>query len=130
MLRISSLFIAVALFAPALLSVPSTGFAAGLPKGVEIIVLAEYPSKTPGVVKILFRKIIMQPGASLSMTEPAQSLCQGTKGVLTVVDHTSGKTFIRKAGQRWDTSTGHKVTLTNKGTTVHEHLFYTLVVKK
>lgn len=25
---------------------------------------------------------------------------------------------------------GHMVTLTNKGTTVHEHLFYTMVVKK
>ncbi len=130
MLRISSLIIAVASLAVVLLAVPSTGYAAGLPKGVTIEVLAEYSSKTPGVEKILFRKITMQPGASLSLTEPAQSLCQGTKGELTVVDHTSGKTFIRKAGERWDTSTGHKVTLANKGTTVHEHLFYTLVIKK
>ena len=130
MLRISSVFIAVPLLAIAFLVTPSTGYAAGLPKGVAIEVLAEYSSKTPGVEKILFRKITMQPGASLSLTLPAQSLCQGTKGVLTVVDHTSGKTFIRKAGQRWDTSPGHKVTLTNKGATVHEHLFYTMVVKK
>ncbi len=130
MLRISSLSIVVASLTIAFLIAPSIGFAQGLPKGVAIEVLAEYPSKTPGVEKILFRKITMQPGASLSLTLPAQSLCQGTKGVLTVVDHTSGKTFIRKVGQRWDTSPGHKVTLTNKGTTVHEHLFYTMVVKK
>jgi hypothetical protein len=57
-------------------------------------------------------------------------LCQGTKGELEVVDHTSGETFIHKAGERWDTTPGHKVTLSNKGRVDHEHLFYTMVVKK
>jgi hypothetical protein len=49
---------------------------------------------------------------------------------LEVVDHTSGETFVFKAGERWDTSPGHEVTLTNRGTVDHEHLFYTLVVAK
>ena len=129
MLRISSLFIAVASLAIASLALPSTGYTAG-PEGVSIEVLAEYPSKTPGVEKVLFRKITLKPGASWTLTVPAQSLCQGIKGELEVVDHTSGKTFIYKAGDRWDTSPGHKTTLTNKGTVDHEHLFYTLVVKK
>ena len=130
MLRFSSLFVAVASLAIAILAVPSTGHAAGLPEGVTIEVLAKYPSKTPGVEKILFNKITLKPGASWTLTETAQSLCQGTKGELEAVDHTSGKIFIRKVGDRWDTSPGHKVTLTNKGAVDHEHLFYTLVVKK
>ncbi len=127
MLRFSSLFIAAASLAIAFLAVPGTG-QAGLPEGVSIEVIAEYPSQTPGVEKILFRKIVMKPGASMSFTEPAQSLCQGTKGELEVVDHTTGETVVHKAGERWDTSPGHEVTLTNKGTVDHEHLFYTLVV--
>ena len=129
MLRLTSLFIAVASLAIAFLAVPSTSHAAGLPEGVTIEVLAEYPSETPGVEKILFRKITLKPGASWSLTVPAQSLCQGTKGVLEVDDQTSGETFTFKAGDRWYTSPGHKVTLSNKGTVDHEHLFYTMVVK-
>ncbi len=82
-------------------------------KGVTIEVLAEYSSKTPGVEKILFRKITMRPGATWTLTEPAQSLCQGTKGELEAVDHTSGKTIIHEVGDRWDTTPGHNVTLTN-----------------
>ncbi len=127
MLRISSL--ATAILAIALVAAPGQS-RAQLPDGVTVEVLAEYPSKTPGVEKILFRKITLKPGASWTFTESAQSLCQGTKGELEVVDHTSGGTVIRKAGDRWDTSPGHEVTLTNKGTVDHEHLFYTMVVKK
>ncbi len=130
MLRFSSLFVAVASLAIAFLAVPSTGHAAGLPEGVTIEVLAEFPSKTPGVEKILFNKITLKPGASWTLTETAQSLCQGTKGELEVVDQTSGDTFHFVAGDRWFTTPGHKVTLSNKGRVDHEHLFYTMVVKK
>ncbi len=130
MLRFSSLFFAGASLAIAFLAVLGAGHAAGLPEGVSIEVLAEYPSKTSGVEKVLFRKITMKPGISWTLTIPAQSLCQGTKGELEVFDQTSGETFIRKAGERWDTTPGHKVTLSNKGTVDHEHLFYTMVVKK
>jgi hypothetical protein len=129
MLRFSSLFIAAVSLAFAFLAVPGTG-QAGLPEGVTIEVIAEYPSQTPGVEKILFRRIVMKPGASMSFTEPAQSLCQGTKGELEVVDHTSGETVVKKAGDRWDTSPGHEITLTNRGTVDHEHLFYTMVPTK
>ena len=130
MLRFSSLFVAIASLAFAFLAVPSTGYAAELPEGVTIDVLAEYPSETSGVEKILFRKITLKPGASWTLTVPAQSLCQGTKGELEVVDQTSGETFNFKVGDRWYTTPGHKVTLSNKGTVDHEHLFYTMVVKK
>ncbi len=130
MLRMSSVFIAVASLAIAFLAVPSPGHAAELPEGVSIELLAEYTSETPGVEKVLFRKITMKPGASWTLTVPAQSLCQGTKGVLEVTDQTSGKTSTFKAGDRWTTTPGDKVTLANKGTVDHEHLFYTMVVKK
>ncbi len=129
MLRLSSLFIAAASLAFAFLAVPGTG-QAGLPEGVTIEVIAEYPSQTPGVEKILFRRIILKPGASMTFTEKAQSLCQGTKGELEVVDHTTGETVVKKAGDRWDTSPGHEITLTNRGTVDHEHLFYTMVPAK
>ncbi len=130
MMRFSSLFIAAASLVIVFLAVPSAGQAAGLPEGVSIDVLAEYPSKTPGVEKILFRKITLKPGASWTLTAPAQSLCQGTKGELEVFFHSSGKTVVHKAGDRWATTPGVEVTLTNKGTVDHEHLFYTMVVKK
>jgi len=129
MLRFSSLFIAAASLAFAFLAVPSTS-QAGLPEGVTIEVIAEYPSMTPGVEKILFRKIILKPGVSWTLTVPAQSVCQGTMGELEVVDHTSGKTYNFKTGDRWFTEPGHEVTLTNTGTGDHEHLFYTMVPAK
>ena len=129
MLRFSSLFIAAASLAFAFLAVPSTS-QAGLPEGVTIEVIAEYPSMTPGVEKILFRKIILKPGVSWTLTVPAQSVCQGTMGELEVVDHTSGETYNFKAGDRWFTEPGHEVTLTNTGTGDHEHLFYTMVPAK
>ncbi len=128
MLRLSSLFITAASLAFAFLAVPGTGQAAGLPEGVSIEVIAEYPSMTPGVEKILFRKLVMKPGASWTFTTPSQSVCQGTKGELKAVNHTSGETFIFKAGDRWSTFTGHEMTLSNPGSVDHEQLFYTLVV--
>ena len=130
MLRISSVFIAVASLAIAFLAMPGTGHAAGLPEGVTIEVIAEYPSMTPGVEKVLFRKLVVKPGASWSLTVPAQSFCRATKGEAKLVDHTSGETIILKTGDRWFTSPGHKVTLSNPGSVDHEHLFYTLVAAK
>ena len=126
MLRFSSLIIGAASLAFAFLAVPGAS-QAGLPEGVTIEVIAEYPSETPGVAKILFRRITLKPGVSWTFTVPAQSVCQGTKGELVVVDHTSGETFNFKAGDRWYTVPDHEVTLTNPGSVAHEHLFYTLV---
>ncbi len=114
----------------AFLAVPNASQAAGLPEGVSIEVIAEYPSMTPGVEKILFRKIVMKPGTSWTLTVPAQSVCQATKGEAKLVDHTSGETLVLKTGDRWFTSPGHKVTLSNPGTVDHEHLFYTMVPTK
>ncbi len=128
MTRTKNFTLATAILAIALVAPPGQS-RADLPEGVSIVVLAEYPSKTPGVEKVLFRKITLKPGASWTFTVPAQSLCQGTKGVLEVTNHASGKTTIRKAGDRWDTTPGEKVTLANKGTVDHEHLFYTMIVK-
>ena len=64
------------------------------------------------------------------MTVPAQSVCQGVKGVPQVVNKTTGKIAIFNAGDRWSTGPGHKVTLNNNGTVDHERLFYTLIKKK
>jgi hypothetical protein len=114
----------------AFIMVPGTGQAVEVAKGVTIDVIAKYPSKTSGVDHVLFRKITIKPGASWTLTVPAQSLCQATKGELELVDRTSNKTVVFKVGDRWDTSPGHDVTLSNKGTVDHEHLFYTMMVKK
>jgi len=124
------LLVTTTFLAIAFLAVPDQGWAGKLPQGVTIDVLAKYPSKTPGVKEILFRKITIAPGASWSLTVPAQSVCQGTKGVLEVVNKTTGKTTIFKSGERWSTIPGHKVTLSAKGTEAHEHLFYTMMPKK
>lgn len=130
MLRFTSLLIAAVSFVFAFMAVPNASQAGGLPEGVSIEVIAEYPSMTPGVEKILFRRIVMKPGVSWTFTVPAQSVCQGTKGELEVADHTSGKTYNFKTGDRWFTEPGHEVTLTSTGTVDHEHLFYTMVAAK
>ena len=127
MLRFSSLFIAAASLAIAFLAVPSTGQAQGLPEGVTVELIAEYPSMTPGVEKILFRRIVLQPGATWTLTSSSQSLCQGIKGALEVVNNVTGETIVHKAGDRWVTVVGQEVTLTNRGTVDHEHLFYTMI---
>ena len=127
MLRFSSLFIAAASLAIAFMAVPSTSQAGGLPEGLTIEVIAEYPSMTPGVEKILFRRIVLKPGATWTLTSSAQSLCQGIKGELEVVNNVTGETIVHNAGDRWATVVGQEVTLTNRGTVDHEHLFYTMV---
>ena len=55
---------------------------------------------------------------------------QATSGEAKLVDHTSGTTVVLKTGDRWYTSPGHKVTLSNPGTVDHVHLFYTMVPTK
>ena len=130
MLRFSNMFIASGLLAIALMVGPGTGRAQDLPDGVTIDLIAEYPSMTQGVEKILFRKITLKPGASLCLTVPAQSMCEGTKGELSVVDHTSGDSYTFMEGDRWFTTPGHEVTLSNPGSVDHEHLFYTLIAAK
>ena len=129
MLRFSSLLVTTTFLAIALLAVPGQGWAQP-PEGVTIKLIAEYPTKVSGLEKILFRKMSLKPGAAWTLTVPAQSVCQATKGELEVVNQTSGKTIILKVGDRWTTTPGDKVTLSNKGTEDHEHLFYTLVNKK
>ena len=129
MLRTLNLLTATTFLAVALLAVPSKGWA-GMPEGVIIDAIAEYPSEVPGLEKILLRKITLKPGASWSLTVPEQSVCQGIKGVLQVVNKTTGKISIFNAGDRWSTVPGHEVTLNNNGTVDHEHLFYTLITKK
>jgi hypothetical protein len=130
MTRTKGFTIATTLVAVIFLMLPGKGWTAELPEGVSIDVLAEYASKTQGVEKILFRRITLRPGASWTFTVPAQSLCHATKGELEVADQTTGENHTFKAGDRWDTSPGHKVTLSNKGSVDHEHLFYTMIVKK
>ena len=83
MLRISNLSIVTVFVAVALLAMPSKSWAQ-LPEGVTVTVLAEYPVTVGGLKKVLFRKITLKPGASWSLTIPAQSFCQGTKGDLAV----------------------------------------------
>ena len=130
MLSFSRLFVAAAALAFAFFAVPNVSKAAGLPEGVTIDVLAEIPSMTPGVEKILFRKMTLAPGATWTFTVPAESVCQATEGELEVANQTSGKTVTYNTGDRWSTFPGHKVTLTNTGTVDHVHLLYTLIVAK
>ena len=92
MFRMLSSLIAATFLGVALLAMPISAKAAGLPEGVGIEVLAKYASATPGVDHILFRNITLKPGASWSLTVPAQSVCQGTKGVLHVDNKTTGNT--------------------------------------
>ncbi len=129
MLRNLNYLTVTTFLAVALLAVTNKGWA-GVPEGVIIDAIVEYPSEIPGLEKILFRKITLKPGASWSLAVPEQSVCQGVKGVLEVVNKTTGKIAVFNAGDCWSTGPGHEVTLSNPGAADREHLFYTLFGKK
>jgi len=69
-------------------------------------------------------------GMNWSLAVPEQSVCQGVKGVLEVVNKTTGKIAVFNAGDCWSMVPGHEGTLSNPGAADREHLFYTLFGKK
>ena len=125
------LTIAAAFLAAILLFLPGKGWAAELPEGVDVQVMAEYAVDIPNVEKVELRRIVLEPGATLAnIPINDQVFCTATQGVISVVDHTDGSTTMYATGSRWAPGKGHTFTLTNPGDVTHEHWVYAIIEKK
>ncbi len=83
-------------------SVGWQAFAAGLPEGVNLEVLAEYgPPGIPGIEKATLKRLTMQPGTKLEdVTLITSNYCRIASGALTVVK-ADGTTTINGQGSQW-----------------------------
>ena len=112
----------------ALLLVPVQGWSAGLPEGVSVDVIAEYPVDIPGIEKVVLKKITLEPGAKLAnFPENDTTFCHATAGTITVVDHANGTTTIYTEGARWAPQKGATYSISNPGDVTHVHWVYALV---
>ncbi len=107
---------------------PLQGWSATLAKGVEFQVVKEFPVDMPGVQTMRLTKVTIEPGAKLAnYTVKDPIFCSGTKGVVSVVDHTFGTTKVYAAGSHWAVRKGARVSFFNPGDVTHEHYFYSMV---
>ena len=104
--------------------------AAGLPPGVTVEVIKEYPaSLIPGAKSITQKLFILQPGAKLeNFTPPGVHICTAIFGEAKVV--IGGKTIIRKAGTLWIEEKGVPFTITNEGNVPFVDMFFQVVYEK
>ncbi len=114
-----------------LLLFPVQSWSAGLPEGMTVDLIAEYPVQIPGLEKVQLKKMTMQPGTVLKeFTVPVSHYCTVTQGMFTVVDHTAGTTTVYVAGSRFAPTKGHIVTVSNPGDELAVQWNYYLIEKK
>ena len=128
MLRISML--STAFLAAALLITPSKGWAGTLPEGVTVQMVAEYTVPVSGLEKVVLQKVILEPGATWTVTLKNQIFCNVTQGSVLVVDHETGSSTLLTTGSRLAPIKGHTVTVSNPGDETHVHWVYALIEKK
>ena len=104
--------------------------AQGLPPGVTVEVLKEYPaSLIPGAKSIKQMLFVLQPGAKLeNFSPPGVHFCSAVVGEAKVV--IGGKTIIRKAGTQWIEEKGVPFTITNEGNVPFVDMFFQVVFEK
>ncbi len=100
--RLFFLIATVLVFGLSPASVGWQAFAAGLPEGVTLEVLAEYgPPGIPGIEKATLKRFTMQPGTKLEdVTLKTSNYCWISAGALTVVK-ADGTTVVIGQGSRW-----------------------------
>ena len=130
MLRIYCSLSLVAFLAIALLILPSKSWAAELPEGIDVKVVAEWPVDNPGVEKVILRRVEFQPGATLDLTMEHFDFCNATQGTWALTNQADGTTTIHTAGSRWRMPPkGTKVTVSNPGNTPAVQFVYRLIEK-
>ncbi len=100
--RLFLLIATVLVFGLSPASVGWQAFAAGLPEGVTMEVLAEYgPPGIPGIEKATHKRLTLQPGTKLeNVTLTTSNYCWIAAGALTVVK-ADGTTVVIGQGSRW-----------------------------
>ena len=98
------------------LVVASDAYPAGLPDGVTASVIAEYPSKVPGLEKVRLVKVVLQPGAKFdNALIENDEYCRLEQGQLTRINHKTGATDVYTVGSLWAPQKGERHTITNTG---------------
>ncbi len=121
----------IAAITVAFLIFPVQAWAAGLPEGVSVDVVATYASDLPGVEKVELKKVTLAPGAKLeNFPLKTVDFCNSTQGIIRVTDETTGSTTIYAAGSRWQPKMGHTASISNPGTETHIHWVYAFTLKK
>ncbi len=105
-------------------------YAATLPEGVKVDVIAEYNSKVPGLETVRLVLVSIEPGAGFKNTPiKSEEYCELAAGVLSRTDHDTGITDYLTVGARWAPVKGHLHTVTNTGTEVVKMWVYQLIEK-
>ena len=121
----------IATIVMAFLFFPVQAWAAGLPEGVTVDVVATYASAIPGVEKVELKKVTLAPGAKLeNFPLGTVDFCNSTQGIIRVTDETDGTTNIYAPGSRWQPIMGHTASISNPGTETHIHWVYAFTLKK
>ena len=118
----------IALLAIALLILPSKTWAA---EGIESKVVAEWPVDIPGIEKMQLRRVVFQPGVTLTDFEiKFVEFCNGTQGEWAVTIPVGGTTTLHTAGGRWRMpAKGTKITISNPGNIPAIQFVYRLIEK-
>ncbi len=118
----------IALLAIALLILPSKTWAA---EGIESKVVAEWPVEIPGIEKMQLRRVVFQPGVTLTDFEiKFVEFCNGTQGEWAVTIPVGGTTTLHTAGSRWRMpAKGTKITISNPGNIPAIQFVYRLIEK-
>ena len=85
-----------------LLAVASQGYSMELPEGMEVTVIAEYPSDVPGLEKVRLLKIVLHPGTGWTkIKQEREEYCTLTKGTISTTDFTLNTTNVYSTGSWW-----------------------------
>ncbi len=83
-------------------------------EGVNVTVIAEYPTTVPGLKIIRLIRVDYEPGASIPTSLiHSDEFCTLTQGALSVVDQGKGTTNVYSVGGRWSLQKGTTATSTN-----------------
>ncbi len=83
-------------------------------EGVNVTVIAEYPTTVPGLKIIRLIRVDYEPGASIPTSLiHSDEFCTLTQGSLSVVDQGKGTTNVYSVGSRWSLQKGTTASSTN-----------------
>ena len=83
-------------------------------EGVNVTVIAEYPTTVPGLKIIRLIRVDYEPGAGIPTSLlHSDEFCTLTQGSLIVVDQGKGTTNVYSVGGRWSLQKGTKASSTN-----------------
>ena len=88
-----------------LVAVPASAQMDG--EGIQVTVIAEYPTTVPGLEKIRLIKVDYEPGGHINNSEiHSDEFCTISQGALSVINSTLDTTNVYSVGGRWSLRKG------------------------